>query len=175
MHDYLATQDLDNELGFGWPSSVNYSQLYNSEHPDSQLPYSSSRTANPYAPGQFNRATSARGEAARQGQARLFTPPQGAAPVQGGYAKPNFNNYLNPAAISSIYASQKSSAYPGVNVQRPGNGYSASPRDTGDYSTKGRNQSDLLPQTDLQKYGGYYSGGKFNAYGPPNAQMDYLG
>lgn len=174
-HDYLATQDLDNELGFGWPSSVNYSQLYNSQNPDSPIPYSSSRTANPYAPGQFNRVTTARAEAARQNQARLFTPPRAPGANQGGYAKPNFSSYVNPTAVSAIVAAQNG----GRNYAQPsmikGNGYSAQPRDMADYSQNGKTQEELYPQGQAAKYGSFYSGGKWNAYGAPNAKMDYLG
>lgn len=147
-HDYLATKTLDDE--FGWPS-VNYSDLYNSEHPESPIPRSYSRTASPYSPGQFNARTTATAEAARQAQVSVPDSGQHA----NGWVNPALNPII-PKAVYSTYANPEA-VEAVVKSQRP----------TADYSSAGKSYEELHPQTDLGRYGGYYSGGRFNAYGPP--------
>lgn len=181
LSSYGATRDLDRELGFGLPS-VGYN--------DPQL---SGRQVSNYGgqPSYSGNVTSDElyGISNRRGQQQLAQqdqqqraiqtynsdPRSSFGPSPGGYAKSSFSNYLNPQAISGIYAAQRqqnpvtqarTQQYPEpARRDYLGRTDVFGRPDTADYSTAGQNQSDK-PLTDVQRYGGTWQGGRWVANRP---------
>lgn len=162
--DYLSTRALDHELGFNW-----------SAIPKNTAPMTYEDTLDPYYRDRTTNAQNQQGMAiqneSNRAQRANYAPPQPYSYAGGsGYDSPSFANYLNPKVISNIYAAQRppgpgrQPSAPNRNVARP---------DTADYSTAGQMQRDQ-PQTDLQRFGGTWQGGRWVANRAPNGYEDYL-
>lgn len=177
LSSYGATRDLDRELGFGWPSvGLNDPQLAGREV--SNYGGMSSYFGN-LSPDEMYGITNRRNQqqlAQQSQQQRAIQaynpqPYSNLPPSSGGRPSPSFSNYLNPQAIGTIVAAQRTPSRGDEQYNQrftqPSHGdYLGTRRDTADYSTAGQNQRDR-PLTDAERYGSTLQGGRWVPNRPP--------